>query len=260
MSMLSIGRRLKEEKEILERKKMEERLKEENKKLKDEETLVNNCKGTSSQELQRSCDLLVQSHDVISKSCDQLPLNESCDQLPNKSRDQLLDKSCDQLPPNESCDQLPNKSCDQLLDKSCDQLPPNESCDQLPDKSCDQLPPNESCDQTTDTELAQMIALKERRSYEEMTARISRDRMNQLMSHNEIVVAMETRRSEPDYKMRLEHSSSPLSYYAWQGVIEERRKIWQSKRGNINLKRTKGHVVPCTPYLHPSQEISVTKY
>ena len=119
------------------------------------------------------------------------------------------------------------------------------------DQSCDQS--SGSHDQRTQDELAQIAALREIRSQEELHAQHSRERMNKIMTHEQEMgsVAMATR-NDPDYKARLEHAATPLSPHAWVGVVSERCKQWQERRGRMRV--CKAPPTPFPPVLPPQPQ------
>lgn len=110
-----------------------------------------------------------------------------------------------------------------------------------------------SHDQRTQDELAQIAALREIRSQEELHAQHSRERMNKIMTHEQEMgsVAMATR-NDPDYKARLEHAATPLSPHAWVGVVSERCKQWQERRGRMRV--CKAPPTPFPPVLPPQPQ------
>ena len=83
---------------------------------------------------------------------------------------------------------------------------------------------------TTKLELQEMKTLQESRSREEMVAQISRVRMSQVFSAEQVSDMARSVREGESYVSRLEHASSPLSPNAWAGLIEERMKLWQKSR------------------------------
>ena len=110
-----------------------------------------------------------------------------------------------------------------------------------------------SHDQRTQDELAQIAALREIRSQEELHAQHSRERMNKIMTHEQEMgsVAMATR-NDPDYKARLEHAATPLLPHAWVGVVSERCKQWQERRGRMRV--CKAPPTPFPPVLPPQPQ------
>ena len=94
-----------------------------------------------------------------------------------------------------------------------------------------------------------MAALKEKRLEEELTAQLSRERMNQILSPDQIAEVAKATREGSEYKMRLEYAASPLSPHAWMGVVEERRKIWQKERQKNTQHRISHSSSVHTPYI-----------
>ena len=82
------------------------------------------------------------------------------------------------------------------------------------------------------TELQDMIALKESRTREEGSAQLSRVRMNQLFSAEQISDMAVTVRKADTYSSRVEYAATPLSPNAWVGLIQERLKSWQETRSD----------------------------
>ena len=148
-----------------------------------------------------------------------------------------------------TCTSSNNKGCSIVLDKVVRQKI-QESCD-LTTRSYDQPTKSstESHDKNTITELAQMAALKEKRLEEELTAQLSRERMNQMLSPDQIAEVAKATREGAEYKMRLEYAASPLSPHAWMGVVEERRKMWQKERQKNTQHRFSHSSSVHTPYI-----------
>ena len=148
-----------------------------------------------------------------------------------------------------SCTSSNNEECSIVLDKVVHQKI-QESCD-LTTRSYDQTTKSstESHDKNTITELAHMAALKEKRLEEELTAQLSRERMNQMLSPDQIAEVAKATREGAEYKMRLEHAASPLSSHAWMGVVEERRKVWQKERQKNTQHRFFVSSSVHTPYI-----------
>ena len=155
-----------------------------------------------------------------------------------------------------TCTSSNNEGCSILLDKVV-HCKIQESCD-LTARSYDQPTKSnkeshdentKSHDENTITELAHMAALKEKRLEEELTAQLSRERMNQILSPDQIAEVAKATREGSEYKMRLEYAASPLSPHAWMGVVEDRRKIWQKERQKNTQHRICHSSSVHTPYI-----------
>ena len=87
-----------------------------------------------------------------------------------------------------------------------------------------------SNEQDVTTELQSMVALRKSRSKEQITADLSRTRMSQMFTSDQISDMAEAVRKGETYATRIEHAASPLSPSAWAGLVEERLKAWKEKR------------------------------
>ena len=75
-------------------------------------------------------------------------------------------------------------------------------------------------------EVKAMASLVKGREREELVAQLSRERMAQIASQEEMVAAARGKRELGSYRQELEHASAPLNSRAWVGVVEERRSLW----------------------------------
>ena len=84
--------------------------------------------------------------------------------------------------------------------------------------------------QDVTTELQSMVAFRESRSKEQLTADLSRTRMSQMFTSDQISDMAEAVRKGETYAARIEHAASPLSPSAWAGLVEERLKAWKDNK------------------------------
>ena len=163
--------------------------------------------------------------------------NERCSILLDKVVHHKIQESCD----------LTTRSYDQPTKSSKESHDENTKSHDENTKSHDEN--TKSHDENTITELAHMAALKEKRLEEEFTAQLSRERMNQILSPDQIAEVAKATREGSEYKMRLEYAASPLSPHAWMGVVEERRKMWQKERQKTTQHRFSHSSSVHTPYI-----------